>query len=72
MQSTMAGYFGGYASKAQDVGMKELERRREALNRRIDRTIPDPLPKEFQEYSKRFLKDLEAKSMVRTAVETLN
>ena len=68
----MAGYFGGYASKAQDMGAKELRRLREALERKVDRTARQPMPKEFHEYSKRLLKDLEAKSMVRTAVETLN
>ena len=30
------------------------------------------MPRELQDYSKRLLKDLEAKSTVRTAVETLN
>ena len=72
MQSTMAGYFGGYSSKVQDMGMKELKQLREALERKVDGTTKKQVPKAFQEYSKRLLKDLEAKSMVRTAVETLN
>ena len=72
MQSMMAGYFGGYSAKLQDLGSKELQRLREALERKIDRMVRLPLPKAFQEYSKRLLKDLEAKSLVRTAVESLN
>ena len=71
-QSMAAGYFGGYTSKMQDIGKKELQRLREALERKIDREHRKPLPKAFQEYSKRLLKDLEAKSTVRTAVENLN
>ena len=71
-QSMAAGYFGGYTSKMQDIGKKELQRLREALERKVDRDHRKPLPKAFQEYSKRLLKDLEARSTVRTAVENLN
>jgi len=71
-QSMAAGYFGGYTSKMQDIGKKELQRLREAHERKVDRTHRKPLPKAFQEYSKRLLKDLEARSTVRTAVENLN
>ena len=71
-QSMAAGYFGGYTSKMQDIGKKELQRLRQALERKIDREHRKPLPKAFQEYSKRLLKDLEARSTVRTAVENLN
>ena len=56
----------------QDIGKKELQRLREALERKVDREDRKPLPKAFQEYSKRLLKDLEARSTVRTAVENLN
>ena len=45
---------------------------REALERKVDREQRKALPKAFQDYSKRLLKDLEAKSVVRTAVEGLN
>ena len=72
MQSMLAGYFGGYSSKMQELGQKDLKRLREAFERKVDRSTHKPLPKEYQEYFKRLLKDLEAKSMVRTAVETLN
>ena len=68
----MAGYFGGYTAKVQDVGMKELRRMRESLERKVDRAAKKPVPQEFQEYSKRLLKGLEAKGTVRTAVGTLN
>ena len=71
-QSMAAGYFGGYTSKTQDIGQKELRQLREALERKVDREQRKPLPKSFQEYSKRLLKDLEARSTVRTAVENLN
>ena len=71
-QSMMAGYFGGYSAKMQDVGAKELKHLRDALERKIDRASWKPEHQMFQEYSKRLLKDLEAKSVVRTAVESLN
>ena len=52
-QSMMAGYFGGYTAKVQDVGVKELRRMRESLERKVDREPQKPAPREFQEYSKR-------------------
>ena len=42
MQSMMAGYFGGYSAKMQDIGTKELQRLREALERKVDRTAHRP------------------------------
>ena len=49
MQSMMAGYFGGYSSKMQDIGSSELQRLREAVERKVDCLTRLPLPKEFQE-----------------------
>ena len=71
-QSMAAGYFGGYSAKVQDIGAKELTQLRDSLERKVDRTTALSAHKMFQEYSKRLLKDLEAKSVVRTAVESLN
>ena len=44
-QSMMAGYFGGYTAKVQDVGMKELKRMRESLERNVDRAAKTPVPR---------------------------
>ena len=70
--STAAGYFGGYTAKVQNIGTQELKRLQEALERKVDSSKSQAVPKLFQEYSKRLLKDLEAKSTIRTAVESLN
>ena len=71
-QAVAAGYFGGYSAKMQDIGEKELKRLKESLERKVDNSKRKPLAEEFQVYSKRLLKDLEAKSVIRTAVESLN
>ena len=71
-QAVAAGYFGGYSAKMQDIGNKELERLREAMDRKVASSRQPPAPRAFQEYSRRLVKDLEAKGIVRTAVETLN
>ena len=70
--SMAAGYFGGYTAKMQDVGYRELQRMKEALARKAS-VEPKHLPQHaFNLYSKRLIKDLEAKGIIRTAVEGLN
>ena len=71
-QAVAAWYFGGYSAKMQDIGSKELERLREAMGRKVAGSQQSPAPKAFQDYSRRLVKDLEAKGIIRTAVETLN
>ena len=71
-QSVAAGYFGGYSAKMQEIGTKELTRLREAIERKVAGSKQPPGPKAFQEYSRRLVKDLEAKGIIRTAVEALN
>ena len=71
-QSVAAGYFGGYSAKMQEIGNKELDRLREAMERKVASSRQPPAPKAFQDYSRRLVKDLEAKGIIRTAVETLN
>ena len=65
-------YFGGYSAKMQDTGSKELERLREAMGRKVAGSQQSLAPKAFQDYSRRLGKYLEAKGIIRTAVETLN
>ena len=65
-------YFGGYSAKIQEIGTKELDRLREALERKVASSKQPPAPKAFQEYSRRLVKDLETKGIIRTAVEALN
>ena len=70
--SMAAGYFGGYTAKMQDVGHRELQRMNEALARKVS-VEPKRLPQHaFNLYSKRLVKDLEAKGIIRTAVECVN
>ena len=71
-QSVAAGYFGGYSAKMQEIGTKELTRLREAIERKVAGSKQPPGPKAFQEYSRRLVRDLEAKGIIRTAVEALN
>ena len=71
-QSVTAGYFGGYSAKMQEIGRKELQRLREAMDRKVASSPQTPAPKAFQDCSRRLVKDLEAKGIIRTAVEALN
>ena len=71
-QSLIAGYFGGYTAKMQDIGQKELKRLQTALSRKVLSETPSQAAQEFQKYSKRLVKDLEGKGIVRTAVESVN
>ena len=71
-QAVAAGYFGGFTARMQDVGAKELQRMHEAVCRKTEREVAGPVVGAFRTYSKRLLKDLEAKGIVRTSVETLN
>ena len=71
-QAVAAGYFGGYSAKMQDIGIKELAWLREAMDRKVSSTKENKAPKAFQHYSRRLVKDLEAKGIIRTAVESLN
>ena len=70
--SMAAGYFGGYTSKMQDVGHRELQRMTEALARKVSVEKKSTGYEAFNLYSKRLLKDLEAKGIIRTAVESVN
>ena len=70
--SMAAGYFGGYTAKMQDVGHRELQRMNEALARKVS-VEKKPLSHDtFKLYSRRLVKDLEAKGIIRTAVEGCN
>jgi hypothetical protein len=71
-QSLAAGYFGGYSAKMQDIGNKELERMEASLHRKIAVEKPKPEAKAFQDYSRRLVRDLEGKGILRTAVECVN
>ena len=71
-QAVAACYFGGYSAKMQDIGQKELQRLREGSERKVESSARSPAPQAFQTYSRRLLKDLEAKGILRTAVESLN
>lgn len=71
-QASAAGYFGGYTAKMQDVGRREIDAMREAVTRRLEVEAKAPQPEMFKAYSKRLLKDLEAKGVIRTAVESVN
>ena len=78
MQSAQAvamGYMGGYAGKEQKLDQRDAARITEAYARKTEGELKDKrstAAKEFQLCSKRVLKDVESKGMLRTAVETVN
>ena len=45
---------------------------RQALTRKIEREPEDDSVKAFKDYSRRLLRDLEGKGIIRTSVETVN
>ena len=71
-QGVAAGYFGGYSSKMQDIGHKETLRLGHALDRKFDAEATSGRSKDFNRYAKRLVKDLEAKGIIRTSLESLN
>ena len=65
--SVMAGYFGGYTAKMQDIGLKEIRRLSQLLDRqRPGATANKNQAEAFQYYSRRLVRDLEAKGIVRS------
>ena len=71
-QAVAAGYFGGYSAKMQDIGHKELQRLEQSLRRKVDAEAQGTAGKAFHVFSRRLLKDLESKGIIRTSVESLN
>ena len=71
-QSVLAGYFGGYSAKMQDVGRKETARMGATLHRKLAAEKDSEDPHSFRYYSQRLVRDLEAKGILRTIVETTN
>ncbi|CAK0869630.1 unnamed protein product [Prorocentrum cordatum] len=69
-----AGYFGGYSSKMQDIGQKEIQRLSATLERKVAsdgaRSTNRTAAQEFQHYSRRLVRDLECKGIVRTSLES--
>ena len=75
MQSVMAaiaGYFGGYTSKMQPIGERQVQQIREATERKVQGEPSRGAAADFQKYARRLVKDLELKGTVRTAVEGIN
>jgi len=67
-----AGYFGGYSAKMQDIGVTETKRLQQTVARKAEVEKQLPKRQDFQKYSRRLVRDLEAKGIVRTALETVN
>ena len=69
-----AGYFGGYTSKMQDIGVKELKRMHETLMRKLEVETSSQMDTRYwwRYYSKRLVRDLEGKGIVCTGTETVN
>jgi hypothetical protein len=72
VMAAIAGYFGGYSSKMQSIGEKETKQLREAAQRKIEEETKDNDARDFQNYVRRLVKDLEMKGTIRTAVESVN
>ena len=75
MQGAMAaaaGYFGGYTAKMQPVGSRETQRMAGAVGRKVSVEDRGTEAEEFQKYSRNLVKNLEAKGIARTALESTN
>ena len=70
--ATQAGYFGGYAAKRQHVGERGTRKMYESTQRSIASSKTVPASEDFKKYSRRLVRDLELKGIVRTAVEGTN
>ena len=73
-QALAMGYFGGYAGKEQKISQKDTERISEAFSRNIesDKGRRTSVAEKFHQCSRRIIKDVESKGMIRTAVEGVN
>ena len=65
-QAAAAGYFGGYASKMQHIGQKEVKHLLQAINRKTEVEEKQPDGVAFKLYGKRLVKDLEGKGVIRS------
>ena len=72
VMAAIAGYFGGYTSKMQPIGERQLKQLREAIERRVAGEKSQGAALDFQIYARRLIKDLKLKGTTRTAVEGLN
>jgi hypothetical protein len=73
-QAMAMGYFGGYAGKEQKIGQRETERLSAAFSRKVEGEKGKRVTfcERFSQCSRRVIKDLESKGMIRTAVEATN
>jgi hypothetical protein len=72
VQSNMAGYMGGYTCKAQETGKRELDALRESFDQSKCSKLAGTNDENFKEASRRLLRDLEGKGIIRTAIEIVN
>ena len=72
VMATIAGYFGGYTSKMQPIGERQIKQLREAIERRVAGNKSHGAAQDFKLYARRLVKDLELKGTIRTAVEGVN
>ena len=61
--ATAAGYFGGYTSKMQLIGQREVRLLGQCLKRKLEVERKSPQAAEFQKYSKRLVRDLDGKGI---------
>ena len=72
VMAAIAGYFGGYTSKMQPVGERQVQQLREATERKVAGEPAAGAAGDFKKYARRLVKDLELKGTIRTAVEGVN
>ena len=72
VMAAIAGYFGGYTSKMQPIGERQIKQLREAIERRVAGDKSQGAAQDFKIYARRLVKDLELKGTIRTAVEGVN
>jgi hypothetical protein len=68
-QAAQAGYCGGYQTKVQPIGKRELARFHQAFTRKMERLAHEPqkaASEQFKAHSKRLFQDMESKGTIRT------
>lgn len=72
VMAAIAGYIGGYTSKTQPIGERQVKQLREATERKVEGEPSKCVAEDFKKYARRLVKGLELKGTIRTAVEGMN
>ena len=72
VMAAIAGYFGGYTSKMQPIGERQVKQLREATERNVEGEPSKRAAEDYNNHARRLVKGLELMGTIRTAVEGMN